>query len=60
MTAPFLKNYYTFVDTTLINALVEDIGSGDITSLSLIPQNHVQRRILSLQGCPLLRGLLGW
>jgi len=42
----FLKNHYTSVDTTLINALLEDTGSGDITSLSLIPEDHVSNAVL--------------
>jgi nicotinate-nucleotide pyrophosphorylase (carboxylating) len=44
-------------DGVLISALKEDIGSGDITSSSLIPENHISRAVLIAKSSFVLAGV---
>ncbi len=44
-------------DEVLINALREDIGSGDITTSSLIPEEHLSEALLIAGGDLILAGL---
>lgn len=45
------------IDTVLTNALNEDIGSGDITTSSVIPANHISSAVLIAKDNLLLAGV---
>jgi nicotinate-nucleotide pyrophosphorylase (carboxylating) len=48
---------YPPVDRILINALLEDIGNGDITSSSIIPENHISNAVLIAKEDFILAGI---
>ncbi len=52
-----LANDYTHTDAVLVNALYEDIGNGDITTSSIIPENHVSGAVLIAKDNFILAGL---
>lgn len=48
---------FSHIDETLMNALKEDIGSGDVTTSSLIPEGHVSEALLIAKEEIVLAGL---
>ncbi len=50
-------NMFSHIDETLINALKEDLGSGDVTTAALIPDAHVSEALLIAKGDIVLAGL---
>ncbi len=48
---------FSHIDETLINALKEDLGSGDVTTAALIPEDHVSEALLVAKGDIVLAGL---
>lgn len=52
-----MNNMFSHIDKTLINALKEDLGSGDVTTAALIPIDHVSEALLIAKGDIVLAGL---
>jgi len=53
-----MKNSPNFnIDDVLLNALKEDLGSGDVTTASLIPEDSVSEALLIAKGDLVLAGL---
>ncbi len=52
-----MNNTFSHIDKTLINALKEDLGSGDVTTGSLIPEDSVSEALLIAKGDIVLAGL---
>ncbi|RJQ53349.1 MAG: carboxylating nicotinate-nucleotide diphosphorylase [Nitrospiraceae bacterium] len=50
-------NSSNVIDNILLNALHEDIGSGDVTTSSLIPENHISRAVIIAKSDFVLAGL---
>ncbi len=50
-------NIYNQIDAVIINALKEDIGSGDVTTLSLIPEDNVSEAVFISKEDLVLAGL---
>ena len=50
-------NIYTRIDAVIINALKEDIGSGDVTTSSLIAEDNVSEAVLVAKEDLVLAGL---
>ncbi|HDH52932.1 MAG TPA: hypothetical protein ENH24_00415, partial [Nitrospirae bacterium] len=50
-------NIYNQIDAVIINALKEDIGSGDVTTSSLIPEDNVSEAVLIAKEDLVLAGL---
>ncbi|MBI5099263.1 MAG: carboxylating nicotinate-nucleotide diphosphorylase [Nitrospirae bacterium] len=48
---------YAIVDNILLNVLLEDIGSGDVTTSALIPEKHVSNAVIIAKGDFILAGL---
>ncbi len=51
------NNIYAHVDAIILNALKEDIGNGDVTTSSVIPDNHTSTAALIAKADFILAGL---
>ena len=51
------NNMFSHVDETLVNALKEDLGSGDVTTAALIPEDHVSEALMIAKEDIVLAGL---
>jgi nicotinate-nucleotide pyrophosphorylase (carboxylating) len=58
MPDPVVKKYFTQIDEVIINALNEDIGSGDITTSSVVPEGHVSDAVITAKGDLVLAGIV--
>ena len=47
----------SMIDSAIKNALSEDIGNGDITTLSIIPKRHSSKAVLTAKGDFILAGM---
>jgi len=50
-------NMFSNMDEVLVNALKEDVGSGDITTASLVPEDHVSVAVIIAKEDIVLAGL---
>jgi len=49
-------NKFPHIDETLMNALKEDLGSGDVTTASLVPEDSISEALLIAKGDIILAG----